>query len=170
MPEHYVDLSHMQIDISSMPRVNLSYTLYGLLQNHEEQLDWENFYRSRFFGFVDAAAPQVTGEAAHLDCGSYRVCVAAAIDVRKHALQFRVQCSCKTFASAALEKCPTLASACVHGNTAAPPGPCFRMHATASGRPSVTNHLVYTSLQPCACQLGVIGMRTMTARLTFLSN
>ena len=79
-----------------------------------------------------------------------------------------VQARDKTFAPEALEKYPTLASACVHGNTAAPPGPCFRMHATASGRPSAMNYPVYTSLQPC--QLGVIEMRTMTARLTFLSN
>ena len=117
---------------------------------------------------MDAAAPQVTGEVAQLDCGSYRVCVAAAIDVRTHGLQLRVQCRYDKSAPEALEKYPTLPSACVHGITAAPPGPCFRMHATASGRPSAMNYPLYTSLQPC--QLGVIGMRTMTARLTFLSN
>ena len=149
--------------------MSVVFRLYGLLQNHVKHLDWEKFYRSRFFGLPPPAAPQVTGEAAHLDCCSYRVSVAATIDVRTHALQLRVQCRLQKSAPAALGKCPTLPSACVvHGNTAAPPGPCFRMHATASGRPSATNYPVYTSLQPC--QLGVIGMRTMTARLTFLSN
>ena len=141
------------------------------MQNHVKQLDWESFYECRFFGFGALLSPHVTGEVAHIDSCSGQVPVAARIDVRTHALQLRVQkCSNKS-APAALGKCPTLPFACVHGNTAAPPGPCFRTHATASGRSSASNHPVYTSLlhlQPH--QLGVIGRMAMTARLTFLSN